>query len=95
MGLVLWNEGKPLFFMHSHFFTARAAFPCMLMMSWFTQISHLWTVFGPRSSAANPADEESNVASGLLQSAHALAGLDPHEAERLRGAARAYLSVIR
>ena len=67
----------------------------MLIMSWFTQISHLWTVFGLRSEAADPSAAERNVASGLLQSAHALAGLDPHEAGRLRGAALAYLSVIR
>lgn len=36
-----------------------------------------------------------NVATGLLQSAHCMAGQDPHEAEHLRGAAQAWLSVIR
>lgn len=34
-------------------------------------------------------------AHNLLESAEARAGLDPHQAEELRQAARAYLSVVR
>jgi len=37
----------------------------------------------------------SNVAHQLLERADAGAGRDPHEAQEMRGAARAFLSVIR
>ncbi len=66
----------------------------MLIVSWFADL------FPGRAAAADStgsatADAAANVATGLLQSAHRLAGQDPHEAERLRGAAQAWLSVIR
>ena len=67
----------------------------MLILHWFTQLSQWWAVYGSSLVATDRPGSESNVAASLLQSANALAGLDPHEAQRLRSAARAYLSVIR
>jgi hypothetical protein len=62
----------------------------MLIVSWFANL------FPGRAAAADSnGSAAANVATGLLQSAHRLAGQDPHEAERLRGAAQAWLSVIR
>ena len=65
----------------------------MLMMSWFSQLSH-W--FLMRKHGAVPAYEhEGNLARTLLQSANARGGSSPVEARALRNAALAYLSVIR
>ena len=63
----------------------------MLISSWFTHLSHRWTA----ASSASLAAPVTGVAGGLLRDAQAMAGVDPHEAERLRSAARTYLSVIR
>lgn len=65
---------------------------CMLIASWFTRLSQGWAARRP-AAASQPA--AGDVATGLLRDAQALAGLDPHEARRLRSAACAYLSVIR
>lgn len=48
---------------------------------------------GRTAKRANPDDQ--GVANGLMQSAEARAGQNPHEAAELRGAAQAYLSVVR
>ena len=42
-----------------------------------------------------PASASVNVAHQLMECAQASAGRDPHQAEELRSAASAYLSVIR
>jgi hypothetical protein len=66
----------------------------MLIVSWFAKLfPGRATAIDSTGSAAS--DATGNVATGLLQSAHRLAGQDPHEAERLRGAAQAWLSVVR
>lgn len=58
------------------------------------QMAHLryWQL-GTSAASANPADN--GVANGLMQSAEARAGQNPHEAAELRGAALAFLSVVR
>ena len=63
----------------------------MLIVSWFSRLSRRWTALSSTSAAA-PA---TGVAAGLLRDAQAMAGVDPHEARRLRRAAFAYLSVTR
>lgn len=67
----------------------------MLIVSWFTRLSRGWTSASASTAADQGAAIGGNVATGLLQSAHSLAGLDPHEALRLRCAAQAWLSVVR
>ncbi len=66
----------------------------MLIVSWFADLyrGRAARAVSTASTASAPAG---NVATGLLQSANSLAGQDPHEAQRLRGAAQAWLSVIR
>ncbi|WP_156373576.1 hypothetical protein [Pseudorhodoferax sp. Leaf267] len=60
----------------------------MLIVSWFTRLFPGWT-----AASAEPAAH--SVATSLLQSATSLAGTDPHEAQQLRNAAQAWLSVVR
>lgn len=66
----------------------------MLIVSWFANLFP-GRAAGVVSAASAQSDAGGNVATGLLQSAHRLAGQDPHEAEHLRGAAQAWLSVVR
>jgi hypothetical protein len=64
------------------------------MLNLINQMAHLrYWQFGSPSLRATPADR--GVANGLMQSAEARAGHSPHEAAELRGAARAFLSVVR
>jgi len=63
----------------------------MLIVSWFARVSRGWTA----ASAATTSAASGNVATTLLQSAHSRAGLAPHEAQELRDAAQAWLSVVR
>ena len=65
----------------------------MLMMSWFSQLSH-WMLMR-KHAAAMVSERDGNLARTLLQSADARGGSSPAEAQGLRDAARAYLSVIR
>lgn len=59
------------------------------MSSLFSQLSR----FNPFAiSAAQPADD---VAKNLMERAEATAGRNPHQSQELRGAAQAYLSVVR
>ncbi|MBI2768992.1 MAG: hypothetical protein HYX47_05190 [Burkholderiales bacterium] len=58
------------------------------MYAVFTQIARLFP-------AAQGAAENNGVAHQLLERAEARAGSNPHQAQELRDAARAYLSVIR
>ena len=58
------------------------------MYAVFAQIARLFT-------AAQPAAENNEVAHQLMERAEARAGSNPYQAEELRAAARAYLSVIR
>lgn len=63
------------------------------MLPLINQMAHLrYWAFGFTPSAIA---EDRGVANGLLQSAGARAGQNPHEAAQLRQAARAYLSVVR
>ncbi len=66
----------------------------MLIVSWFADLYRGRTARAV-SNASMASAPAGNVATGLLQSAHCMAGQDPHEAEHLRGAAQAWLSVIR
>ncbi len=65
-----------------------------IMMNLINQMARLrnWQL-GMSAASANPADH--GVANGLMQSAEARAGQNPHEAAELRGAACAFLSVVR
>ena len=58
------------------------------MYKLFSQIFH----FLPLSPALAPIH---GVARNLMERAEARAGRNPHQAQELRGAARAYLSVVR
>lgn len=58
------------------------------MNRFFAQIAR----FLPTATVDNPAD---GVARQLMESAEAGAGRNPHEAQELRSAAQAFLSVIR
>ncbi|APW35916.1 hypothetical protein RD110_00730 [Rhodoferax koreense] len=64
------------------------------MLNLINQMAHLryWQL-GKSAIGADPA--AGGVANGLMQSAEARAGQNPHEAAELRGAALAFLSVIR
>ena len=64
------------------------------MLNFINQMAHLrnWQL-GIGAKRATPDDQ--GVANGLMQSAEARAGQNPHEAAELRGAAQAYLSVVR
>lgn len=68
------------------------------MFSSLRQMSQLrnWNRWTPAVRAAvAPAPTVTGVAGQLMESADAMAGLDPHQAHELRLAARAYLSVVR
>jgi hypothetical protein len=68
------------------------------MFSSLRQMSQLrnWNRWTPNARAAlAPTPVAPGVAGQLMESADALAGLDPHQAHELRLAARAYLSVVR
>lgn len=58
------------------------------MYAVFAQIARLF-------SAALPAARNNEVAHQLMERAEARAGSNPHQAQELRGAAAAYLSVVR
>ncbi|MDB5893574.1 MAG: hypothetical protein JWQ88_1105 [Rhodoferax sp.] len=64
------------------------------MLQLINQMAHLryWQL-GSAAKRGNP--EDLGVANGLMQSAEARAGQNPHEAAELRGAAQAFLSVVR
>lgn len=64
----------------------------MLIVSWFARIARGWPAAGTVSA---PAASSGNLAASLLQSADAQAGYAPHEAQRLRDAAQAWLRVVR
>ncbi len=51
--------------------------------------------FSQRATYAAPASALPEPARRLMESAEARAGQDPNEAQELRDAARAYLSVVR
>ena len=55
----------------------------------------LFAQFARLLPAATPAAREAGVASQLMESAEARAGLNPRQAQELRVAACAYLSVVR
>ena len=59
------------------------------MNRFFSRIASLLT--SPVSTLAQP----NGVAQALMERAEAGAGRDPHQAEELRSAARAFLSVVR
>ena len=64
------------------------------MLNLISQMSHLrYWHFGLNTANATQADN--GVANGLMQSAGARAGQNPHEAAELRQAAQAFLSVGR
>lgn len=67
----------------------------MLIVSWFSRLSRLLQRWAAPSRNPAAGSAQGDVATGLLRDAQALAGLDPHEAQRLRSAACAYLRVIR
>ncbi|MEP6791644.1 MAG: hypothetical protein ABI907_09750 [Ramlibacter sp.] len=58
------------------------------MYAVFAQVARLF-------AAAQPPVENNEVAHQLMERAEARAGADPRQAEELRAAARAYLSVVR
>ncbi|MBK8072537.1 MAG: hypothetical protein IPK34_11250 [Ramlibacter sp.] len=61
------------------------------MFSLFASLTQMFS----SSRAAAPAEAGISPARALMESADALAGLDPHQAEELRLAASAWLSVAR
>jgi len=90
----LASQGKPLFLIYRNFsaLVPRPADPIMLNL--ISQISHLrYWHFG--LNTANTSQADAGVANGLMQSAGARAGQNPHEAAELRQAAQAFLSVVR
>ena len=56
-----------------------------------SQLAHIYA-FLPAAAGATPVN---GVARHLMERAEARAGRDPHEAQELRDAALAYLSVVR
>ncbi|MFT3718678.1 hypothetical protein [Pseudorhodoferax sp.] len=68
----------------------------MSIVSWFAHLFQGWAASAAASAGQAPREAaSSDVAFGLLESAHRCAGHDPFEARRLRSAALAWLSVVR
>jgi hypothetical protein len=63
----------------------------MLIVSWLARLSK--SVPAVSASMGRPASD--NFAADLLQSANSQAGINPNEAQHLRNAAQAWLSVVR
>ncbi|MDB5850195.1 MAG: hypothetical protein JWP29_3947 [Rhodoferax sp.] len=94
MTWALVNEGKPLFFIHRNFLPVVQRSGDRIMLNLISQMAQLryWHF---ALNADNSTQADGGVAHGLMQSAEARAGQNPHEAAELRQAARAFLSVVR
>lgn len=64
------------------------------MLNLINQMAHL-RYWQPLAFGGAPVQADGGIANGLMQSAEARAGLNPHEAAELRRAACAFLSVVR